>query len=216
MRGFGAEELLNCYARGVFPMAEGRDDPRIYLLDPDERGIIPLDQFHASRSLRKTVRQDVYQVTINQDFEAVVAGCAQSAPGREETWINESIIRLYSQLHDAGYAHSVECWSGADLVGGLYGVSLGAAFFGESMFSLRRDASKVALVHLIARLRAGGYSLLDTQFTTEHLESFGARTISRSDYRERLAEALIFEADFSALPDENTGAQALQSITQTS
>ncbi|MAC90121.1 MULTISPECIES: leucyl/phenylalanyl-tRNA--protein transferase [Maricaulis] len=216
MRGFGAEELLNCYARGVFPMAEGRDDPRIYLLDPDERGIIPLDQFHASRSLRKTVRQDVYQVTINQDFEAVVAGCAQSAPGREETWINESIIRLYSQLHDAGYAHSVECWSGADLVGGLYGVSLGAAFFGESMFSLRRDASKVALVHLIARLRAGGYSLLDTQFTTEHLESFGARTISRSDYRERLAEALIFEADFSALPDETTGAQALQSITQTS
>ncbi|ABI65556.1 Leucyltransferase [Maricaulis maris MCS10] len=216
MRGFGAEELLNCYARGVFPMAEGRDDPRIYLLDPDERGIIPLDQFHASRSLRKTVRQDVYQVTINQDFEAVVAGCAQSAPGREETWINESIIRLYSQLHDAGYAHSVECWSGADLVGGLYGVSLGAAFFGESMFSLRRDASKVALVHLIARLRAGGYSLLDTQFTTEHLESFGARTISRSDYRERLAEALIFEADFSALPDEITGAQALQSITQTS
>ena len=216
MRGFGAEELLNCYARGVFPMAEGRDDPRIYLLDPDERGIIPLDQFHASRSLRKTVRQDVYQVTINQDFEAVVAGCAQSAPGREETWINESIIRLYSQLHDAGYAHSVECWSGADLVGGLYGVSLGEAFFGESMFSLRRDAPKVALVHLIARLRAGGYSLLDTQFTTEHLESFGARTISRSDYRERLAEALIFEADISALPDEITGAQALQSITQTS
>lgn len=215
MRGFGAEELLNCYARGVFPMAEGRDDPRIYLLDPDERGIIPLDQFHASRSLRKTVRQDVYQVTINQDFEAVVAGCAQSAPGREETWINESIIRLYSQLHDAGYAHSVECWSGADLVGGLYGVSLGAAFFGEHVF----------LAPGRVQGRPGppdcppqGWWLQPARHPVHDGTSgeFGARTISRSDYRERLAEALIFEADFSALPDENTGAQALQSITQTS
>lgn len=216
MRGFGPQELLNCYARGVFPMAEGRDDPRIYLLDPDERGIIPLDEFHASRSLRKAVRQDLYRVTVNQAFAAVVEGCAKPAPGREETWINEAIIRLYSSLHEAGYAHSVECWSGADLVGGLYGVSLGAAFFGESMFSLRRDASKIALVHLIARLRAGGYSLLDTQFTTEHLESLGAITIPRSAYRERLADALIFEADFHALPENVSGRQALQSITQTS
>ncbi|RKR03097.1 leucyl/phenylalanyl-tRNA--protein transferase [Maricaulis maris] len=216
MRGFGAEELLNCYARGVFPMAEGRDDPRIYLLDPDERGIIPLDGFHASRSLKKTVRQDVFQVTVDHDFAAVVAGCATPASGREETWINDGIIRLYGDLHTAGYAHSVECWSGDDLVGGLYGVSLGAAFFGESMFSRRRDASKVALVHLIARLKAGGYSLLDTQFTTEHLQSFGAQTISRSDYRAKLADALIFEADFNTLPDEITGDQALQSITQTS
>ncbi|WP_291842693.1 leucyl/phenylalanyl-tRNA--protein transferase [Maricaulis sp.] len=216
MRGFGAEELLNCYARGVFPMAEGRDDPRIYLLDPDERGIIPLDGFHVSRSLKKTVRQNAFQITVDHAFAAVVAGCATPAAGREETWINDGIIRLYSDLHAAGYAHSVECWSGGDLVGGLYGVSLGAAFFGESMFSRRRDASKVALVHLIARLRAGGYSLLDTQFTTEHLESFGAQTISRSDYRERLGDALIFEADFKALPDEISGAQALQSITQTS
>ena len=216
MRGFGPQELLNCYARGVFPMAEGRDDPRIYLLDPDERGIIPLDEFHASRSLRKAVRQDLYRVTVNQAFAAVVEGCAKPAPGREETWINEAIIRLYSSLHEAGYAHSVECWSGADLVGGLYGVSLGAAFFGESMFSLRRDASKIALVHLIARLRAGGYSLLDTQFTTEHLKSLGAITIPRSAYRERLADALIFEADFHALPGNVSGRQALQSITQTS
>lgn len=216
MRGFGAEELLNCYARGVFPMAEGRDDPRIYLLDPDERGIIPLDDFHASRSLRKTVRQNAFQVTVDHDFTAVVAACAQPAPGREETWINDGIIGLYSDLHSAGYAHSIECWSAGELVGGLYGVSLGAAFFGESMFSRRRDASKVALVHLIARLRAGGYSLLDTQFTTEHLESFGAITIDRSRYREHLSDALIFEADFKALPDEISGDQALQSITQTS
>ncbi|WP_323761514.1 leucyl/phenylalanyl-tRNA--protein transferase [Maricaulis sp.] len=216
MRGFGAEELLNCYARGVFPMAEGRDDPRIYLLDPDERGIIPLNAFHVSRSLRKKVRQDVFQVTVDQDFAAVVAGCAQPSADREETWINDSIIRLYSELHAAGYAHSVECWSAGEMVGGLYGVSLGAAFFGESMFSVRRDASKVALVHLIARLKAGGYTLLDTQFTTAHLESFGALTIPRSAYRERLADALIFEADFNALPDEISGPQALQSTTQTS
>jgi len=216
MRGFGAEELLNCYARGVFPMAEGRDDPRIYLLDPDERGIIPLDEFHVSRSLRKTVRQDVFQVTIDHDFAGVVARCAEPSENREETWINDSIIRLYSELHLAGFAHSVECWSDGQLVGGLYGVSLGAAFFGESMFSVRRDASKVALVHLIARLKAGGYTLLDTQFTTGHLERFGAITIERSDYRERLADALIFEADFKALPDEIPGTQALQSTTQTS
>ncbi len=216
MRGFGAEELLNCYARGVFPMAEGRDDPRIYLLDPDERGIIPLDAFHLSRSLRKTVRQDVFRVTVNHDFTAVVSACAQPAPGREETWINDGIIGLYSDLHAAGYAHSVECWSAGELVGGLYGVSLGAAFFGESMFSRQRDASKVALVHLIARLRAGDYSLLDTQFTTEHLESFGAITVDRSSYHQRLSDALIFEADFKAMPDEISGVQALQSITQTS
>ncbi|WP_417492979.1 leucyl/phenylalanyl-tRNA--protein transferase [Maricaulis sp.] len=216
MRGFGSTELLDCYARGVFPMAEGRDDPRIYLLDPDERGILPLDEFHVPRRLRRTVRQDVYQVTVNHCFEAVVSGCSQAAPGREETWINDGIFGLYTQLHQKGHAHSVECWADGELAGGLYGVSLGGAFFGESMFSVKRDASKVALVHLIARLNTGGYQLLDTQFTTDHLENFGARTIARDAYRTRLRSALDLDADFFALPESVSGAQALQSSTQTS
>ena len=216
MRGFGAKELLNCYARGVFPMAEGREDPRIYLLDPDERGVLPLDGFHIPRSLRKTVRQDAFDVSMNLRFQDVVRGCAEPAPGREETWINDGILSLYSDLHTLGYAHSVECWDGSELVGGLYGVSLGAAFFGESMFSRRRDASKVALVHLVARLKAGGFTLLDTQFTTEHLERFGATTISRDDYRVKLAYALERRGDLTALAPEITGDQALQSSTQTS
>jgi leucyl/phenylalanyl-tRNA--protein transferase len=216
MRGFGAVELLECYARGVFPMAEGRDDPRIYLLDPDERGILPLDEFHIPRRLQRSVRQDIYQVSIDLRFEDVVRGCCQPAPGREETWINDGIFSLYAELHKRGSAHSVECWQGSDLVGGLYGVSLGAAFFGESMFSTRRDASKIALVHLIARLKQGGYRLLDTQFTTGHLETFGARSIPRDAYKARLAEALQQDGDFFALPSEISGAQALQSSTQTS
>jgi leucyl/phenylalanyl-tRNA--protein transferase len=216
MRGFGAQDLIDCYTRGVFPMAEGRDDPRIYLLDPDERGVLPLDGFHIPRSLKKTVRQDLYQVSVNECFEDVVRGCAAPAPGREETWINSGIFSLYSELHRRGHAHSVECWAGGELVGGLYGVTLGGAFFGESMFSRRRDASKVALVHLVARLRVGGFVLLDTQFTTEHLERFGTETISRADYKTRLASALDVKADFHALPAEFSGAQALQSSTQTS
>lgn len=216
MRGFGAAELLDCYARGVFPMAESRDDPRIFLLDPDERGILPLDDFHFSRSLRKTVRQDSYTVTVNSRFEDVVLGCAEPAEGREETWINDSILSLYFDLHDKGFAHSVECWQEGELAGGLYGVALGGAFFGESMFSRRRDASKVALIHLLARLLTGGYILLDTQFTTEHLESFGAVSIPRSAYRMKLHEALAVKADFFAMPQGRNGAYALQSITQTS
>ena len=216
MRGFGAQDLIDCYARGVFPMAEGRDDPRIYLLDPDERGVLPLDGFHIPRSLKKTVRQDLYQVSVNECFEDVVRGCAAPAPGREETWIKSGIFSLYRELHRCGHAHSVECWAGGELVGGLYGVTLGGAFFGESMFSRRRDASKVALVHLVARLRVGGFVLLDTQFTTEHLERFGAKTISRADYKARLSAALELKADFHALPAEFSGSQALQSSTQTS
>ena len=216
MRGFGADELLDCYARGVFPMAEGRDDPRIFLLDPDERGILPLDDFHIPRSLKKSVRQDIYEVTVNLRFEDVVDGCAQSAPGREETWINKDIRRLYLDLHQIGHAHSIECWKGEDLVGGLYGVNFGAAFFGESMFSTQRDASKIALVHLIARLREGQYKLLDTQFMTEHLEQFNGQTIPRLDYKKLLKNALKTRGDFFALPLEIKGAQALQSSTQTS
>ena len=220
MRGFGPDELLECYARGVFPMAEGREDSRIFLLDPDERGVIPLDGFHIPRSLKRVVRRGEYDITLNQAFRDVVAACAEPGRGREETWINDRIRHLYAGLHDRGAAHSLECWRGDELVGGLYGVTLGAAFFGESMFSRATDASKVALVHLVARLKAGGFRLLDTQFTTEHLERFGALTISRDEYRVRLAEALACEADFFALPGEISGEQALdqirQSITQTS
>lgn len=216
MRGFGAEDLIECYARGVFPMAEGRDDPRIYLLDPDERGVIPLDGLHIPRSLKKTVRQDVYEIRYDTAFETVVEGCAAPAPGREETWINDGILSLYRELHQLGFAHSVECWQGGELVGGLYGVALGGAFFGESMFSRRTDASKVALVHLVAQLKAGGYILLDTQFTTEHLERLGAITIPREIYRMRLADALTIETGFPAVPEGMSGAQALQSSTQTS
>ena len=216
MKGFGPADLLDCYARGVFPMAEGRDDPRIYLLEPDERGILPLDGFHIPKRLKKTVRRDPFEVVINRDFSGVIDGCSAPAEGREETWINPGIRGLYLALHKAGYAHSVECYDGGYLVGGLYGVSLGSAFFGESMFSRATDASKVALVHLVARLRAGRYTLLDTQFTTTHLEQFGADVITREDYRERLADAIGRTGDFLALPERVSGGQALQSITQTS
>jgi leucyl/phenylalanyl-tRNA--protein transferase len=216
MRGFGADELLDCYARGVFPMAEARDDPRIFLLDPDERGILPLDKFHIPRSLKKTVRQDVYKITIDTRFNDVVDACAQPGPGREETWINYGIKGLYAELHEAGHAHSLECWLGDTLAGGLYGVSLGAAFFGESMFSVQRDASKVALVHLVARLKFGDYQLLDSQFTTEHLNQFGGCAISRDDYKALLNQALTAGGNFYAMPGDTSGAQVLQSSTQTS
>ncbi|GLK53906.1 leucyl/phenylalanyl-tRNA--protein transferase [Maricaulis virginensis] len=216
MRGFGAEDLIECYARGVFPMAEGRDDPRIYLLDPDERGVLPLEGFHIPRTLRKAVRQDTFDIRFDTAFEAVVAGCAEPAPGREETWINDGILSLYRELFQLGFAHSVESWQDGELAGGLYGVSLGGAFFGESMFSRRTDASKVALVHLVAQLKAGGFILLDTQFTTEHLERFGAITIPREMYHLRLADALKIQTGFPAVPEGMSGAQALQSITQTS
>lgn len=216
MRGFGVRELLGCYARGVFPMAEARDDPRIFLLEPDERGVLPLDAFHISRSLKKTVRKDVFAVTVDRCFAAVVSACASPSPGREETWINESIERLYLDMHAQGHAHSVECWSDGALVGGLYGVKLGGAFFGESMFSRATDASKTALVHLVARLKAGGFRLLDAQFLTEHLERFGAVAVPRRSYQLMLAEAVNSEADFFALPEGLPGAQLLQSMTQKS
>lgn len=216
MRGFGVEELIACYRRGVFPMAEARDDPRIFLLNPDERGIIPLDRFHMPRSLKRTVKRDVFHVTVNRCFETVVRACAAPAPGREETWINEPILKLYLDMHRAGYAHSLECWKDGELAGGLYGVTLGAAFFGESMFSTATDASKVALVHLVARLQRGGYQLLDAQFTTAHLERFGARSISRDAYVEKLDRAAEREADFFALPEGLSGNQLLQSMTHTS
>ena len=216
MRGFGVEELLACYARGVFPMAEARDDPRIFLLNPDERGVIPLDQFHIPKRLARTVRRDPFELTINRCFVEVVNACAQPGEGREETWINAPIERIYREMHAQGHAHSLECWREGRLVGGLYGVMLGGAFFGESMFSRETDASKVALVHLVARLRAGGFRLLDTQFITSHLQRFGAVTIERRAYLRALTQAIGVEANFFALPEGLSGAQILQSITQTS
>jgi leucyl/phenylalanyl-tRNA--protein transferase len=184
------ELLLRAYRAGLFPMAETRNSNRLYWLDPEHRGVLPLDRFHAPRRLLRTVLSGLYEVSSDRDFPAVIAGCAAAAPGREDTWINRDIEYLFGELHRTGQAHSVECWSGGVLVGGLYGVSLGAAFFGESMFSISRDASKVALVHLVARLRVGGYRLLDTQFNTSHLTQFGTEEVPRADYKIRLGAAV--------------------------
>jgi len=187
--------LLRAYAAGVFPMAESRRSDRLYWLDPALRGVLPLDGgFHLSRRLRRTALSDRFAVTVDQDFAGVIRGCAEPAPGRTDTWINEEIERLFLDLHARGAAHSVEVTAEGRLVGGLYGVSLGGAFFGESMFSRVTDASKVALVHLVARLRLGGYTLLDTQFLTAHLARFGAVEIPKTDYKLRLAAALSVEA----------------------
>lgn len=229
------ELLLNAYAMGVFPMADGRHARKVSWYDPDRRGIFPLDAFYVPRRLRRTVLQHVYDVTINQDFAAVIRACADVRP---DTWINEAIINLYVRAHHMGFAHSVETRDkNGKLVGGLYGISLGGAFFGESMFSTARDASKVALVHLVARLKARGFTLLDTQFVNPHLLQFGCTEISRAEYHARLEAALSQDVSFidysaagagasSGLPagadsEENSSdfasvADFLQSITQTS
>jgi leucyl/phenylalanyl-tRNA--protein transferase len=196
MAVFDARDLLSCYARGVFPMADARDDERVFLIDPERRGVLPLKGFHVPKRLARTVRAEPYEVRTNTCFREVVQLCAASGPGRLETWINYPIEDLYVRLHELGYAHSVECWLGGELKGGLYGVALQGAFFGESMFSRARDASKVALVHLAARLIAGGFRLLDAQFMTHHLAQFGAQEISRFDYHRQLALALSAEAEF--------------------
>jgi leucyl/phenylalanyl-tRNA--protein transferase len=213
---FGIEDLLTWYEQGVFPMADAREDERVFLVDPARRGVLPLGALHVPRRLARTVRQDLYQVRIDTAFEQVVALCAASAPDRPDTWINRPIQRLYRELHLRGFGHSVECWKDGELVGGLYGVAHGAAFFGESMFSRARDASKVALIHLAARLVAGGFALLDTQFLTEHLAQFGAVEIARSDYRRRLRAAMERSADFHRLPAYAGGESALQAISQAS
>ncbi len=188
------ELLLRAYAEGIFPMAERRDDPTLYWVAPERRGIIPLDGFHVPKRLARTVRSDRYRVTSDVGFLDVMKGCAEAAEGREETWINAEILRLYAALHASGYAHSLECWQNNQLVGGLYGVALGGAFFGESMFSRARDASKVALVHLVARLKAGGFALLDTQFLTSHLAQFGTVEIPQAAYLARLKRAIAVQA----------------------
>ena len=190
--------LLRAYAAGLFPMAEGADDPEIFWVDPELRGIFPLDEIKVSRSLAKLVRSDRFMVVADRDFEAVIAACAEAKPDRPSTWINATIRGLYGALFTLGHVHTVEVYRSGHLVGGLYGVSLGGAFFGESMFHRERDASKVALVHLAARLRAGGYMLLDTQFVTPHLATLGAVEIPRKEYRRRLAKALKADGRFAA------------------
>lgn len=184
------EILLRAYSIGLFPMAEAADDPEIFWVDPEMRGILPLDAFHVSKSLQKTVRRKPFDIRFDTDFEGVIALCAQPADDRPSTWINETIRKLYRELHRMGHAHSVEAYDGDELVGGLYGVSLGAAFFGESMFSRRTDASKICLVHLVERMKAKGFVLLDTQFTTEHLKTFGAIDLPKDDYLKLLHAAV--------------------------
>lgn len=210
------EILLKAYAAGIFPMAEDADDPTLYWVEPRARGILPLDRFQVPRRLARTVRSDHFEVCCDLDFDGVIDGCAGPRRDSERTWINGRIRDLYGALFDRGYVHTVEVYSREPrrLVGGLYGVSLGAAFFGESMFHLARDASKVALVHLMARLRTGGYRLADTQFVTDHLAQFGAEEIPRHAYKRRLAAALECEADWNVWPGDGsvTGEQALLAL----
>lgn len=213
---FTVEDLIACYRRGIFPMADAREDERIFLVDPDRRGVIPLAGFHVPRRLARTVKSGPYSVRIDSAFNGVVEACAHARPGRLETWINGPIQILYGELYRRGMAHSVECWQGAELVGGLYGVALGGVFFGESMFSTARDASKVALIHLVARLIVGRYALLDAQFITDHLSQFGAREISRAAYQGQLGLALSRQADFYRLAAYADGAAVLQAISQAS
>ncbi|MPZ56767.1 MAG: leucyl/phenylalanyl-tRNA--protein transferase [Rhizobiales bacterium] len=209
------EVLLKAYACGIFPMAETAEDLSLYWIEPEHRGIIPLDRFHVPARLSRTVRSDRYLITVNRDFDAVMEGCAAPQAERAKTWINARIRALYRKLHERGHCHSVEAYDGDELVGGLYGVTLGRAYFGESMFHRARDASKVALVHLVARLRAGGFTLLDTQFVTDHLTTFGAVEISRRQYHRLLEEALRGDARFAARPLDRplSGAEALRLAT---
>lgn len=199
------EILLAAYAEGIFPMAERRDDPTLFWVSPEKRGVIPLRGFHVPRRLARTVRSDRFTVTSDVAFIDVMQACAEPAPGRKESWINAEIVRLYTALHTIGHAHSIECWRDGALVGGLYGVSLGGAFFGESMFSRERDASKVALVHLVAHLIRGGFVLLDAQFLTSHLAQFGTREIPRTTYLARLNTALNVRGYWSAPSGSSVG-----------
>lgn len=208
------EVLLKAYACGIFPMAESAEDPALYWIEPDHRGIIPLDTFHVPSRLARTVRNTRFTVMVDRAFDQVIEGCAEPNVGRTRTWINTRIRKIYRALYAEGHCHTVEVYDGRLLVGGLYGVSLGRAFFGESMFHRARDASKIALVHLVARLKAGGYSLLDTQFVTEHLQTFGAIEVPKRQYHHLLEDALDGEGDFAALPMNRPvkGAEALAVI----
>ncbi|MAO54466.1 MAG: leucyl/phenylalanyl-tRNA--protein transferase [Rhodospirillaceae bacterium] len=195
-----AELLLRAYAAGIFPMAESRDDPQVFWVDPKQRGVLPLDRFHISKSLHKVLKKGEFLVRANSAFERVLDECAAPGPGRRDTWINEPIREAVIELHHLGFAHSMETWKDGKLVGGLYGVALRGAFFGESMFSRATDASKVALCHLVARLRMGGFRLLDTQFVTDHLKTFGCEEIPAREYQKRLEAALDYQARFPINP----------------
>lgn len=216
--------LLQAYACGIFPMADAADDPDLYWVEPANRGILPLGEFHVSRRLARTVRADKFEIRVDSDFDAVISGCAASRTRRDSTWINDEIHRLYGELFNAGHVHTVEAWRDDRLVGGLYGVHLASVFFGESMFSIASDASKVALVHLVARLKRNGFQLLDTQFLTDHLARFGAIEVPRERYLKLLADALRQPADFycpedgAASPPVSGAAviSVLQSTSQTS
>jgi leucyl/phenylalanyl-tRNA--protein transferase len=209
------EILLKAYAAGIFPMAEDADDPTLFWVEPRERGVIPLEGFHVGRRLARTVRSDLFEIRVDHDFDGVIAGCAAPDFDREKTWISGRIRQIYGELFDAGHCHTVETYLDGRLVGGLYGVRLGSAFFGESMFHKERDASKVALVHLVARLRRGGFTLLDTQFVTDHLAQFGAVEVPRREYRQRLRAAIERPADFYSWPPGRrvSGKAALEAVT---
>lgn len=210
MKPFTTDDLVACYRRGVFPMAESRDDPGFFIVDPDWRCILPLAPFRVPKRLARSMRKDAFSFTVNRDFAAVIDGCAQPGAGRDDTWINQEIRDLYLSLHAQGLAHSVETRLNGALAGGLYGVAIGGAFFGESMFSTATGASKAALVHLAARLRFGGFKLLDAQFTTPHLEQFGAQTLPRRLFQGLLGVALEAQGDFSALPEETSGSDLVR------
>jgi leucyl/phenylalanyl-tRNA--protein transferase len=210
VKPFTTDDLLACYRRGVFPMAESRDDEGFFIVDPEQRCVFPLDAFHVPKRLARTLRSGRFQFTIDHKFADVIAACAAPDVGREDTWINPDIHALYMDLHARGTAHSVETWEHGELAGGLYGVAVGGAFFGESMFSWATDASKAALVHLAARLRFGGFKLLDAQFLTPHLEQFGARTLPRRIFHALLGAAIEARADFKALPEATSGAEVLE------
>ena len=209
MTSITPQVLLQAYAAGIFPMAESAHDPALYWVEPDERGVIPLIGFHVSRSLAKRVKQHSFEVRIDTSFNQVIAACAAKSETRKDTWINKRIITLYSQLHKMGCAHSVEAWQNGELVGGLYGIRIGAAFFGESMFSRATDASKVALVHLIARLKFGGFRLLDAQFVNPHLLQFGTKAVKKADYHKLLEPALEQDANFFAFTGDDDAVQVL-------
>jgi leucyl/phenylalanyl-tRNA---protein transferase len=209
MTAITPQVLLQAYAAGIFPMAESAHDPALYWVEPDERGVIPLTGFHISRSLAKRVKQRGFDIRIDTVFNDVIAACAAKTESRKETWINKRIVTLYSQLHKMGCAHSVEAWANGDLVGGLYGIRIGAAFFGESMFSRATDASKVALVHLVARLKFGGFRLLDAQFVNPHLLQFGTKAVKKVEYHKLLEPALEQDANFFAFAGDDDAVQVL-------
>jgi leucyl/phenylalanyl-tRNA--protein transferase len=212
--GLTPEVLLKAYACGIFPMAENADDPALFWIEPEERGVIPLDGFHVPGRLTRTVRSTRLTVVCDRDFGAVIEGCAEPGPKRARTWINAPIRKLYGGLFDMGHCHTVEVYDEGALVGGLYGVSLGRAFFGESMFHRARDASKIALVHLVARLKLGGFELLDTQFLTDHLKMFGATEVPQERYSKLLARSMREDADLSVFRRTLTGAEAVKLAIQ--